>query len=115
VREAGGLRLATSRGERLSGDEAGAALAARLGFEAPLDSLRYWVLGLADPARPAREAPGEEGLPATIEQDGWRVEFTEYQAVAAEGGALRLPRRLTLTREAVRLRLLVDRWSLGAR
>jgi outer membrane lipoprotein LolB len=115
VREGGSLRMETSRGEKLSGDDASATLAARLGFEPPLDSLRYWVLGLADPSRPAQETAGEGGLPATIEQEGWRIEFTDYRALAPQGGGVLLPRRLTLLRDAVRLRLVVDRWSLGAR
>lgn len=107
VREGAQLRLESSRGEKLSGSAAADALAARLGFEPPLDSLRYWALGVVDPARPAVETAGEGGLPAVIEQDGWRIDYAEFQAL--------LPRRLTLMRGPVRLRLVVDRWTLGAR
>jgi len=115
VREGGSIRLETSRGERFNGPEADEDLAGRLGFQPPLDSLRYWVLGVADPAKSANEAMGEGGLPASLEQDGWHVEFTEYRELAREGAALWLPRRLTLVREAIRLRLVIDRWTLGAR
>ncbi len=107
VREGTQLNLESSRGERFSGPEASEALAARLGFDPPLDSLRYWALGVADPARPAIETAGEGGLPAAIEQDGWRIDYAEFKAS--------LPRRLTLTRGPVRLRLVVDRWTLVAR
>lgn len=115
VRDGAKLNLESSRGERFSGAEAADALAARLGFDPPLDSLRYWALGVADPARPAVESAGEGGLPAAIEQDGWRIEYTEYKAAVAQGADTPLPRRLTLTRGPVRLRLVVDRWTLGAR
>lgn len=115
TREGGQLKLETSRGEKLAGPEAAEGLAARLGFEPPLDSLRYWALGVADPARAAVETAGEGGLPAAIEQDGWRIEYAEFRAAMLQGAATLLPRRLTLTRGPVRLRLVVDRWTLDKR
>ena len=115
TREGDQLKMETSRGERLSGAEAAQGLAARLGFEPPLDSLRYWALGVADPARAAVETAGEGGLPAAIEQDGWRIEYAEFKAATLPGTETLLPRRLTLTRGPVRLRLVVDRWTLDKR
>src|SRR5207244_3297776 len=49
------LEIVTSRGERLDNAAAHAELAARLGFDPPLPSLRYWILGVPDPERPALE------------------------------------------------------------
>ena len=115
LRDRGDMRLATSRGESLAGAAADEALADRLGFEAPLDSLRYWVLGVPDPSRPGVEQAGEGGLPASLEQSGWRIEYPEYRAAGGDGAGLLMPRRLTLTREGVRLRLVIDKWLLGAR
>ena len=46
---------------------------AKLGFDIPAPSLRYWVLGVPDPAHPADEVldPAEQRLSA-LTQDGWQ-------------------------------------------
>ncbi|MEY4762927.1 MAG: outer rane lipoprotein LolB [Pseudomonadota bacterium] len=109
------MNLETSRGEKLSGPDAAEGLAARLGFEPPMDRLRFWALGVADPSAPAVEAVDAQGLPASIEQEGWRIEFSEYRTAPASSADAQVPRRLTLTRGPVRLRLVVDRWTLGSK
>jgi outer membrane lipoprotein LolB len=102
------LTLVTAQGERIESAAAHAALAARLGFDPPLSSLRYWVLGVPDPKQPASESldPAQQRLSA-LTQDGWHVEYQSY--IPAGGEAL--PARLTLQRDAVRVRLLVDDWQ----
>ena len=102
------LEIVTSRGERLDNAAAHAELAARLGFDPPLPSLRYWILGVPDPERPALEEldePQQRLLGLT--QAGWHIDYPLYVAVGAE----MLPARLTLKRDAVRVRLLVDDWQ----
>jgi len=103
------LRLVTSRGEQIESDAAHAALVQRLGFDPPLGSLRYWVLGVPDPSQPATEAldPDEQHL-QTLTQSGWRIEYDAYTRAGGEP----LPARLTLQHDAVRVRLLVDNWQL---
>jgi outer membrane lipoprotein LolB len=116
TRDGADIRLRSSRGQNLSGTLATDELARRLGFEPPLDSLRYWVLGVPDPSRPAVETLGPDvgrGL-AALEQDGWRVEYGEYKAFGAAALEALLPRRLTLTRTGIRLRLVIDHWKLLA-
>jgi outer membrane lipoprotein LolB len=101
------LSVTTSRGQRLDDDAARAELAARLGFEPPLRSLRYWVQGVPDPGLPATETLDAQQRLASLEQEGWSVEYATYRAAGAEW----LPERMTLRRDAVRVRLLVDGWS----
>jgi outer membrane lipoprotein LolB len=103
------LTLVTPHGEQLDNAAAHAELAARLGFDPPLSSLRYWVLGVPDPAQPSTEAldPDQQRL-AALTQSGWHIDYVSYGV--AEGGSL--PARLTLQRDAVRVRLLVDDWRL---
>ena len=103
------LTLVTSRGEVVDSAAAHAALAERLGFDPPFASLRYWVLGVPDPAQPATESldPAQQRLTA-LTQDGWRVDYQSYTSADGEP----LPARLTLRRDAVRVRLLVDDWQL---
>jgi len=103
------LTVTTARGERIDDAQAHAELAARLGFDPPLASLRYWVLGVPDPAQPATEAldPTQQRLTG-LTQDGWRVDFQSYVSASGES----LPARLTMQRDAVRVRVLVDNWQL---
>ena len=49
------LSIVNSHGDHLDSDAARAELAARLGFDPPLSSLRYWILGVPDPGMPAKE------------------------------------------------------------
>jgi outer membrane lipoprotein LolB len=108
-RDAAHFALQTSRGEKLDGETALASLATRLGFSPPLDSLRYWILGVANPERPAVETPGVDARHLTaLEQDGWRIEYEEYRDTAG----VPMPRRAQLTRAEARLRLIVDEWTL---
>jgi len=103
------LTVVTSRGEHIESAAAHAELAARLGFDPPLASLRYWVLGVPDPTQPATESldPAQQRL-SGLTQGGWHVEYQSYES-AGDGA---LPARLTLQREAVRVRLLVDGWQI---
>jgi outer membrane lipoprotein LolB len=100
------LNVVNARGERLDNEAARDEITARLGFEPPLTSLRYWVLGVPDPARPAEEVLDAEQRLAKLTQDGWEIEYGSYLPVNGRW----LPGRLTLRREDVRVRLLVDGW-----
>ena len=119
----------TRQSWRLSGDPAGARLEgldggprqgadpARLLHEAtrweiPVRALADWVRGLRASAEhgPARLAFGADGRLARIEQDGWTIDYTAWQA--ASGGA-ELPVRLNARRGEASVRLVVDRWEIG--
>jgi outer membrane lipoprotein LolB len=102
------LQVVTSRGETIQSEAAHAALAQRLGFDPPLASLRYWVLGVPDPAQPATEALDPAGQRLTqLTQSGWRIDYNSYTSTSGES----LPARLTLQHDEVRVRLLVDNWQ----
>lgn len=102
------LDIVTASGTRLTSDAARAELGTRFGFDPPLASLRYWILGVPDPALPAAETldPVRQRL-TRLEQDGWRIDYGDYVAVGSEW----LPARLTLERADVRVKLLVDDWQ----
>ncbi len=100
----GTLAMLTSNGEALDGEAARAEIERRLGFELPLDRLRYWLLGVPAPAVPVEaHALAGERL-ASLTQDGWQITFTQYSAASG------LPERLTAQREAARVRVILDRW-----
>ncbi len=82
-------------------------LQARLGFELPLDDLKYWLLGVPNPAAASAVTRNEADRAASLTQSGWRVLYERYSA----SGADYLPARLVLTRDRVRVRIVVDHWE----
>lgn len=101
------VSVITSRGEHLDDAAARQELTSRLGFEPPLASLRYWILGVPDPNEPASETLDAHHLLSRLTQMGWQIDYTGYVPVNSQP----LPARLTLTSADVRVRVIVDRWS----
>ncbi|HUA26888.1 MAG TPA: lipoprotein insertase outer membrane protein LolB [Steroidobacteraceae bacterium] len=102
------LSVVTSNGKRLGNAAARTQLEDKLGFEPPLASLRYWVLGVPDPATPASVQLDSQQRVTQLTQDGWQIDYTAYMPVGADW----LPRLLTLRRQDVRVRMVVDGWQL---
>ncbi len=100
------LSVITSSGKRLGNDAARSELRDKLGFEPPLASIRYWVLGVPDPGAPAAVQLDSQQRLTELTQDGWQVDYNSYMPVGAQW----LPRLLTLRREGVRVRMVVDGW-----
>ena len=105
------FEFSSSRGEKLAGEAAQAAVLQRLGFEPPVRSLRYWLLGVPDPALPSTALAGVSGF----EQAGWRVTLAEpaLTIVRSPAASVAVPKRVTLERSPVRLRVLLERWKLA--
>lgn len=101
------LQLAVD--EVLTGSDPEQLLATHLGWSFPVNGLRFWMTAREDPARPATLRRDAGGHLAGLEQDGWTVAYDRY----AEVGGSVLPHRVTLEREGLRVRLVIDRWTLG--
>ena len=78
----------------------------RYGWTIPVESLRYWALGIPDPAQPANLDFGENGTLMNIVQAGWTVAIPQYR----EGGGQLMPRRITAENGDSRVRLVIDNW-----
>ena len=102
------LAVTTSKGLKLEGSAAGDELRTTLGFEPPLSSLRFWILGASDPTGSAQESLDAQQRLAHLQQAGWQVDYEEYVLVQQQW----LPRRLSVMRGALRLRVVVDGWQL---
>ena len=106
--DGGNLSVITSNGKHLGDTRARAELQDKLGFEPPLASLRYWVLGVPDPAAAASVQLDSRQRLTSLTQGGWQIDYGSYVPVGAEW----LPRLMTLRREGVRVRMVVDGWQL---
>lgn len=79
----------------------------QLGWSFPLRQLRWWVLSLPSPASEAEVELDLLGRVQSMEQDGWTLEFDEYQNT----GGLDLPRKFELAGDEVTIKVVVDAWS----
>jgi len=78
----------------------------RLGFALPLDDLRFWLLGVPDPGSPFVLTRNAQDRALHMSQDGWSIDYDRYAPVSGD----LLPARLTLSREGVRVRIIIDHW-----
>jgi outer membrane lipoprotein LolB len=78
----------------------------QFGWSLPLRGLRYWVLGLPAPGGQPRLKLDESGRILALKQDGWQLDYTEYQDVNGLG----LPRRFTISDSERGFKVLVDQW-----
>jgi outer membrane lipoprotein LolB len=79
----------------------------RLGFQPPLDHLRFWLLGVPDPGAPADVVQNDQDRAQQVMQDGWIISYDRYLAAGPD----LLPTRVTLSRGDVRVRIVVDHWD----
>lgn len=78
------VSLATPDGQRHAA-QADMLLAEVLGFTIPLEQARWWLLGVPAPAGEAGpvRVRGHDvhGRPADVEQDGWRIQWSDRRLV----------------------------------
>ena len=91
-------------GER-RGTDAEAMLLEATGWRIPVASLAAWARGVRAPG-PATIEFGPEGLPALIAQQGWVVDYREW-----DGGEPPRPRRVFAKSGDASVRLVVEAWG----
>jgi len=83
------------------------------GDSIPLHMFQHWVRGL-----PASNAPSpgvihydHVGRPKTLGQAGWMIVYQAWHP--ADDAHPQLPRRIEISKDATRLRLVIDEWGWG--
>jgi outer membrane lipoprotein LolB len=89
-------------------DAVKAQLRERLGFELPLNNLRYWLLGVPDPGAPFDVSRNDQDRARQLTQADWTVDYDRYVPVNGDW----LPGHLVLSREGVRVRIAVEHWTM---
>jgi outer membrane lipoprotein LolB len=79
----------------------------KLGFDPPLENLHYWLLGIPNPASGFEVSRNDQDRAKTLTQAGWSIAYDRYEAVAGDA----LPTRVVLSREGVRVRIIIDHWD----
>lgn len=83
-------------------------LEARLGFELPIDNLRFWLLGIPNPDAPFDLTRNGQDRAQHLSQAGWSIDYDQYRP---DNGDV-LPARIVLSRADARIRIAVDRWQM---
>jgi outer membrane lipoprotein LolB len=82
----------------------------RYGWTIPVESLRYWAMGIPDPvAEPVGQhisTFNAEGQLETLQQRGWLVTISRYK----EGGGQSMPSRLSAVNPDTKVKLVIDQW-----
>lgn len=78
-----------------------------LGWELPLEGLRYWVTALPADGSEALVERAANGQIAVLRQDGWDIHYSRYAGDEADS----LPLRFKLQREQLEIMVLIDEWE----
>lgn len=107
-RDSGGVELIDRDGKHHQAADAESLLRAVTGLQLPLSGLAAWVTGAPRAGATFSAEQDEQGRLASLDQDGWHIEFSRY--VQALGGWL--PGRLVARRGAdLEVKLVVDGWE----
>ncbi len=94
-------------GGPLRGSDAQTLLRDALGWDVPLGDLRAWVLGLRADAGPAELGFGTNRLPLVLRQDGWTVNYRQWDVARQPP----LPLKVFAERPPYKVRLSIDSWQ----
>ena len=79
------------------------------GWDLPVSYLRYWVVGLPVPDLQAKVSLDDYGQAKSLQQQGWDVSYLSYRR-AADG--IRLPNRIKVSRDNIRLTFVISHWDI---
>lgn len=89
------------------GPDAEALMHKALGWEVPLHDLRAWVLGLRADSGPAELSFGENRLPSLLQQDGWAVDYREWDGTRQPP----LPTKVFASKPPYKVKLSIESWQ----
>ena len=81
----------------------------QLGWHVPVRGLKFWLTGRPGPDAVDIQVVDGLGRLSRLEQDGWEVVYNRYEQV----NGMELPRKLEMSNQRLRVRLVIDQWSFG--
>ena len=106
-----GVVLVDADGKTFAAKDADVLLAQVTDWQLPVMGLRYWIRGLPAPgAGEAQTSKDGSGRLNRLVQSGWTINYNRYQIV----DDISLPDKLQLLRDDIAVRIVVDKWELGA-
>lgn len=101
------ITLLDSSGKSYSAADAETLTQDVLGWRLPLKGLSDWALGRPRSAPIQHSAWNAQGQLTHLEQDGWNIEYDNYQ----QQGAYALPSKIYLKSQQLNIKLLVEKWN----
>ncbi|WP_455232330.1 lipoprotein insertase outer membrane protein LolB [Geopseudomonas aromaticivorans] len=103
----GDIRLEVANQGRYQAESPEALLEEQIGWRLPVSHLLWWIRGLPAPDSKSRLTLNADSRLARLEQDGWRVEYADYQ----QQNGYWLPQRLKLFGENLDITLVIKAWQ----
>ncbi len=91
----------------LRGPDAERLMHKALGWEVPLRDLRAWILGLRADSGPAELSFGADRLPSLLQQDGWTVDYREWDTTRQPP----LPKKVFAGKSPYKVKLSIESWQ----
>ncbi len=112
VGNADGVILKDSDEQSFYADRPEELLFDQTGVHMPVEGLRYWVMGMTSPKQIKQPKLDGQGRLAYLEDANWKVNFKRYTQVSG----MDLPRKVFIIKpdQEIDVRLVVDKWTLGA-
>ena len=80
-----------------------------LGWQVPIQGLNYWIKGILIPnINYSNLTLDELGRLNTVEQSGWTIQYVNYY----EATLLSLPKKITLTNNDLKVKLVIKQWQV---
>ena len=99
--------LDLANGERWQAPEVSTLVMDHLGWSIPVDSLSWWVRGLAEPGSSALRVLDENGQIESLNQHGWKVDYERYK----EFSGVTMPTRLEARSGELTVKLIMRDWT----
>ena len=112
VGNADGVVLKNSDEQTFYADNPEDLLYDQTGVHMPVEGLRYWLMGLTSPEQIKKPELDGQGRLAYLEDANWKVNFKRYIQISG----MDLPRKVFIVKpeKEIDVRLVVDKWTLGA-
>ena len=102
------VRVKATTGQDFSVNDFESEMQARMGWSIPINSLRYWALGIVDPEVDADVVLNEDSLLEELVQGDWKVIYERYE----EFDDISLPTKFKITGPDTKIKMIVNDWSI---
>ena len=99
--------MRTSKNEVYVAKTPEALLQEHLGWQVPIQGLRYWALGRYDPATTYTSQVDKLGNFTDLAQSGWNIRYRSYEPQQG----LDLPGKVFMNTSDLDVRLIIDNWQ----
>ena len=98
----------TTRGEEFFLQDIEVDMQSHLGWSMPINSLRFWSLGITDPEQDAEVVLNENDLLDELMQGDWKVVYEEYMDV----DGVMMPRKFKINGPKTKIKMLINEWVI---